>query len=120
MFVGLGLSPAPFALAPLIYAFWVDSRFPFFAPQSSLSFCGNIHFLLDLHHYLGNLTFTFRFREIYLLLQVKIHRHRIDGLNFIRNCKWASSRVLGLFGPFFDFRRFYDFLETTLLDTTSS
>ncbi|KAF3487784.1 hypothetical protein F2Q69_00053463 [Brassica cretica] len=26
-------------------------------------------FLLDLNHYLGNLTFIFRFREIYLLLQ---------------------------------------------------
>ena len=75
---------------------------PPFAPRSSLSFRGNIPFLLDLHRYLENLTFIFRFREIYLPLQVKIHCHSIVGLNFVWNRKWAFSRVLGLFGPFFD------------------
>ena len=60
------------------------SVFAFFsALWSSLSIRGNIPFLLNLHNYLGNLTFIFRFREIYLLPQVKVGRHSIIGLGFV-------------------------------------
>ena len=55
----------------------------FSAPGSSLSLHGNILFLSDLHHYPGNFTFIFRFREINLPLQVKIGRHSIVGLGFV-------------------------------------
>ncbi|KAF3597970.1 hypothetical protein DY000_02022543 [Brassica cretica] len=48
-------------------------------------------FLLDLNHYLGNLTFIFRFREIYLLLQVRYTVIALVGLisNEIVSGFWA-------------------------------
>nr|VDC76178.1 unnamed protein product [Brassica rapa] len=59
----------------------------FLSPRLSLSLHGNILFLLDIHHYLGNLTFIFQFRENYLLPQAKIDRHSIDGLDFVTKSK---------------------------------
>ena len=92
---------------------------PFFLPRSSLSLLKNIPFSSRSSSLSWKL-------DIYLLISrylppspSKIHRHSIGGLDFEWNRKWVLGRVLGLFGPFTDFKRFYNFSESAHLDTTS-